>query len=150
MTESPWRRRSANHCWAIALVALSALACSSGDDDDDDDDTGCDIIPPTRTQQYGQQCQSVTAEGCITTFDDCVEGTCLETSNGTICSNDCTYDPQCPGDLYCAPNGDATMACTLPAQCGVVCDGQACCTYEPIPGDPTSCALKSCETGGHG
>jgi hypothetical protein len=146
MREVPLTRRVTGPCWALPIVLVCTLACGGGDDDDD----ACDgIDPPRETQLYGQPCEAMTHGSCETVFDNCVQGWCLTTKNGMVCTQNCASTSECPSGMYCVANSDTTMACTPAASCETTCDEVACCIYEPVPGDPTSCVLKECVTGGH-
>jgi hypothetical protein len=127
------------------LVVSAMLSLSCGDSGKSDCE---EANPPAKTKQLGESCLAFTYGTCPTVFDDCADGSCLETKNGKICTRTCATYADCPsGLLYCPINIPASArVCTPGATCETVCDGATCCSYSRDPNDPTSCLQGSCTT----
>jgi hypothetical protein len=131
----------------LVVLALSApflafvlLTCSGGSDSSND---CAEFNPPAKNKLIGQSCVTLTYGTCPTKFTDCAQGDCFSTKNGSICTQTCTRDADCPSSYYCRPSGNQSV-CTKAATCTTFCDGTTCCTYTQCPNDPTSCCQVSC------
>ncbi len=101
--------------------------------------------PPAKTEYYGQSCGAFYYGTCPTRFDDCAQGTCEGTANGSVCTKTCSTNSDCPGGLsYCVANNSGAKVCTASCVSHTFCDGTLCCSYGPDPNNPTQCRQLSC------
>ncbi len=128
------------------VMSLFALLFFSGCPNSPDENSDCaEFNPPAKTQYYGDSCGSFTYGTCPTVFDDCAQGACMSTSNGSVCTSTCNTNADCPGGLpYCAPNNSGTKVCTTGCTSHTYCDGTSCCSYYQDPNNPTQCIQGSC------
>ena len=122
----------------MTMLCSAVVLTSCGEDDEENSDCA-EFNPPAKTEQYGQSCSSLTYGTCPTVFDDCAEGECKSTKNGSICTKSCASTADCPSRLYCSGS-----LCTKAASCSTFCDGTLCCNYSQDPNDPTECVMGTC------
>jgi hypothetical protein len=124
----------------VTTILFASLVLTNCGSDSDSGNSDCaEFNPPAKTHLYGQSCGSYHYGTCPTTFDDCSEGSCQSTKNGSVCTKSCSVNADCPSRLYCS-----SSVCTPAATCTTFCDGTLCCSYYQDPNDPTSCKQGSC------
>ena len=129
----------------LLVMVLSGYWQGCGDKGGDGNSDCAEFNPPAKTKNYGQTCGSFTYGTCPTKFDDCAQGACTSTSNGSVCTKACNANADCPSGLpFCAANNSGTKVCTAGCTSHTYCDGTLCCSYYPDPSDPTQCKQGSC------
>ena len=132
------RRHRMRHVFKIilsAVVLFVLISCGGGGGSSDCEE----VNRPAKTKLYGQSCTGFYYGSCPDFINNCLEGSCSSTRNGTICSKSCTKTSDCPSGLYCSGN-----TCMPPATCRPFYDGILTCDYSRDPNDPTSCVRGRC------
>ena len=125
----------------VLFAAITLTSCPSGTDSDNGSNN---CSGPAKTKSYGQSCTS-SRYGTCPSVDDCNQGSCQSTKNGSVCTKSCTANGDCPTGLYCVQaTGSSAKVCTPAATCKTYCDGTLCCNYSQDPNDPTSCKQGRC------
>ncbi|MDA8101305.1 MAG: hypothetical protein M0042_16920 [Nitrospiraceae bacterium] len=125
----------------LVFCATSFLSCGSGSSGNSD---CAEFKPPAKTGLYGESCATFYYGTCPTGFDDCSQGTCQGTANGSICTKTCSANADCSSGYYCVANNSGTKVCTKGCASHTYCDGTTCCSYQQDPANPTTCKQTSC------